>query len=380
MAGILSTSRDGKTAFVPAVHMRAVKAAGGPGAIRQLLGLRRLTREPWGFHVDEFYDYGLWRGLPREALAAFVPDRRNRALNDALAVPALGRDDATIRDKLATLARLEAAGLPASPVTALYAPGRAGAPDPRLLHLDSREALAAFLSDPGRYPVFGKPVGASVGHGAASLAAVEPARDRVTLLTGVEVPLSALLREIVEGFAEGFLFQPVLRHPPAMRAHVGLASGTLRLTTVLTGEGPALLYAKLKLPAPTAMHDGHSRNRRAGALIDPATGRVAALRQRFDPTGRGLLHWQDKASPLLGFEIPHFAAALAAAIEGHRLFPAHGILGWDVLVTEEGPVLTETNANPFHQLYQRVAWTGVLGPALAPLWERARERAARAAA
>jgi hypothetical protein len=375
MAGILTSSRDAKKAFVPAVHLRAVRAAGGPGTIRQLWRLRRLTREPWRFNPVEFYDYGLWRPLSDAALAAFVTDRRNRAFNDSLGAPRLGRADEVIRDKLLTAMRLREAGLPTSPTLAFFGPGRAAAPDPAVPLLPDREALAAFLGDPGRYPLFGKPLAGSVSHGTVSLTGVDPGRDRATLINGLEVPLSRLVAEIAEGFAEGYLFQPVLRHPEPMRAHVGLATGTLRIVTLMTREGPEVAYAKLKLPSATAMHDSHSLHPRGGALVDPATGRVTRVRQRFDPTGRGIDRWMKADAPFLGVVLPDVPQAVAAVREGHGLFPGHGILGWDVFLTEGGPIVNEVNANPFHEIYQRVAWEGILSPALKPLWDRAFERA-----
>lgn len=59
----------------------------------------------------------------------------------------------------------------------------------------------------------------------------------------------------------------------------------------------------------------------------------------------------------------------------NRAFPAHGVLGWDVVLTADGPIPNAVSANPLHERHERVAGTGVLDDALRPLWNRAMERA-----
>jgi hypothetical protein len=370
--GILATARQARR-FDPAPHMAYVTAKGGPGALRQLVQLWRLTRRPWLFQVEEYYDYGLWRPeLTREDLRAFVPLRRNRAANDSLRARSLGSWDPVIVDKLASAAHLAAHGLPSTPTLAFYAGDPAVVPRQDVPVLRDAASLRAFLADPAHYPLFGKPLAASWSNGAVNLAAVDAAADRGTLSNGVVVALSALVAEIVADWGSGYLFQPVLRNAAVLRPHLGTATASLRLVTVMTQDGPEILYAKLKLPAATAMHDGPSRNPRGGGLVDPATGRILVARRRFDPAGPALSHWQDQATPLTGLALPHFDTARSAVLAGHRLFPGHGILGWDVILTDHGPVLNEVNANPGHAVYQQVALRGLLNPDMLPLWERAR--------
>ena len=45
--------------------------------------------------------------------------------------------------------------------------------------------------------------------------------------------------------------------------------------------------------------------------------------------------------------VPGMAGAVDLAVAGHALFPRLGIVGWDIFVTAEGPLLNEANATPF---------------------------------
>lgn len=69
-------------------------------------------------------------------------------------------------------------------------------------------------------------------------------------------------------------------------------------------------------------------------------------------------------------DLRHWDQALAACVAGHESFPGHGILGWDVFLTDEGALLNEVNANPGH-VYQVAAQRGMMNPDKAPLHARA---------
>jgi Sugar-transfer associated ATP-grasp len=57
--------------------------------------------------------------------------------------------------------------------------------------------------------------------------------------------------------------------------------------------------------------------------------------------------------PLVGVRLQQWPEIVAMCREAHRIFPGHALIGWDVAMCRNGPVLSEVNANPLHQSYQR---------------------------
>ena len=70
--------------------------------------------------------------------------------------------------------------------------------------------------------------------------------------------------------------------------------------------------------------------------------------------------------------MPDWARAVELCREAHTSFPGHGIIGWDVFLTDAGPILNEANASPGH-VYQVAAQRPLLNPDLRPAYERARD-------
>lgn len=362
-------------------HMLAVYAQGGPGPLRQAFMLWRQRRGRPGLRVQDFYGLALWRrDLSPGDRAAFVFPRANRALNEGLLHVPPGATPEPLHDKLAVAERLTAAGIACTPTWAVVVPGSDATHRHGVPVIASREGLDAFLADPAHFPLYGKPVDGSRSQGGVRVERADPATGGVPgqawLSNGVAISLGDLAAQIVAAYPGGYLLQPVLRNAACLRPHLGTATAALRVVTLRTEAGIEPLYALIKLPSATAMHDGPTINARAKAAVDVATGRVALVRPHYDPTGRGQDHWQDPATPLRGLELPGHAAALEVVRRGHALFPDHGILGWDVLLTDDGPVVGETNANPNHMLHQMATLRGVLGPDLGALWARAQAFAA----
>ena len=95
--------------------------------------------------------------------------------------------------------------------------------------------------------------------------------------------------------------------------------------------------------------------------VDLETGRLAG-KGLFKPTfGLSTAVHPDTGVPLDGFEIPHLTRAVQLVRELHRFFYGLHSIGWDIAITEDGPIVIEGNDD----------WDGSLQMALE---DRFRER------
>jgi len=352
--------------------IEGLAASGGPGPFRQVFDLTRLVLGRQGVRPEEYFTYALWReDRGRAFLKGFVPNRRTRAFNTSLHMPARGLANAILNDKPRTESVLAARGLPVTRTLAIYLP----APDPSLSalsdlrQLTSTAEIAAFLSDAANLPVFGKPRSDSFARGAAMIEARVGA-DQLLFLNGKTAPIAGLAAEIAADWSRGYLFQPFYQCETGLRRHVGAAMASVRIVTLWTARGVEPWYAVIRLPSKSAMHDGDVGETRIWGLIDLASGRITRLRSLRDPLGPDLIHGNDPDSPFLGYALPHWKQAVQNCLAGHEHFPGHGILGWDVFLTDAEALLNEANANPGH-VYQVAAQRPLLNEDLRPAYDRA---------
>lgn len=115
------------------------------------------------------------------------------------------------------------------------------------------------------------------------------------------------------------------------------------------------------------------------ALVDIATGRVLRCGHGTELDIGTVEAHPVSGRSLAGLQMPHWPAVMAAAQAAHSLLANCGVLGWDIGIAAEGPIVLEANDNPHHMLYQRAADRGILNPEFLPVFDRLRA-AAKAAA
>ncbi len=321
-----------------------------------------------GIRIEDYYAYGFWkRDLDPAFHKEFVPRSRKVAYNDALMMPGLGLKKDVIEDKVATEVFLRKHGFPTSLTLASYG---GGDPASHIEQLNSVDDIVAFLTKPENLPLFAKPRDGTLAIGSIAIQGIASDGANLVLTNGVEVSPRALAEEIVTDWPSGYTFQKLYQSETTLQRHSGMAMASLRLVTLLTDRGVEPFYAVMRFPSATAMHDGASLNMRAKALINLQDGKVLRLRPHDSPHVEDLTHWQDKDNPVLGYTIPHWDQAIEICTKAHGLFPAHGILGWDVFLTEHGALINEINASPMDS-YQSASGLGLNNPALKQVYDRA---------
>jgi Sugar-transfer associated ATP-grasp len=320
--------------------------------VRRRLGRQKLTSQ-------DYFRFGLFRAHLTDAdRDAFVSDWEITRLNRALR-PSDERSVAgIIESKIMTELLLRGAGLPCAQSVAVARSTPVRLPFPVLIGAD---AVEAYLRSEGRFPLFGKPDGSSLGVGAASFVGRDG--DDLILGDGTRTPVRRMAQEIARDYPGGYVFQTLLRPHSDLARVIGPIVGTLRVVTLQLSHGLEPLFVMLKMPGPGAMVDGALSGSNAAAIIDPATGTIRRAQLLSAPIGQDLLQSHVTGAELVGATLPDFDRALALALDVHRLFPYLGVLGSDVILSDHGPLINEVNLNPLASLVQNAAGEGLFSEA-----------------
>ncbi len=161
--------------------------------------------------------------------------------------------------------------------------------------------------------------------------------------------LYARLKERYLEYGRPIILQPLITNHPAIGALGNGALCTLRVMTLRPSRSAAaeLLLAVLRIGAGKAAADNFDLGGMA-APVDIDTGKCGkAISKRGDyPVDRFEIN-PENGRRIAGIELPFWREAMALAVRAHGLvqydLPA---IGWDIAITETGPVLIEANSLP----------------------------------
>lgn len=203
--------------------------------------------------------------------------------------------------------------------------------------LDLRAADSKVLRDfcAGKDAIFVKMVDDFGGAGAAKIP-VDSKTDYAALL--------ALLTE-----QRQYLVEDVIRQHPEMNRLCAASVNTVRIVTVTTADGPQVAYALVRIGRGEKAVDNicaggmYTVVDENGRLNFPAfCDRDACYYETHPVTG----------TRFAGFQIPYFKEAVELVSRAALEIPELRYIGWDVAITESGPVLVEGNNFPGYDMVQ----------------------------
>jgi Sugar-transfer associated ATP-grasp len=352
---ILSATLPAKP-FDTAWHLQWVHENGYRNRVRQVIDIARLGRRG-RFTARDYFQHGFFLAAdPIAAAKTFVSESSGNALSLRLSPLGLSGLHGMLRDKLLTSLMVRSLGFVTSTDLAVFHPVRK---HPGIANLRTVDDIRTFLETRAHYPCFGKPLDASRSVGCISMTDVSA--GEISLADGRIVQADALAREIHDTFPRGYLLQSCVVPHPQVTPVTGHTTSTLRVVTLRLKTGFECLYVVQKIAAKGAMFDGYAgKGSNAMCHVDPATG-VILRAQMMDQMSLSAL----QASPhtgqsLEGYQLPFVAQAVSLCKDIHAHLPYHGILGFDIFITETGPVFSELGSLPIHNIYQRAAAQGLL--------------------
>lgn len=148
----------------------------------------------------------------------------------------------------------------------------------------------------------------------------------------------------------GWVVQPLIRaHSEFEKITSSNALCTLRAVTCLVDGATRLLYGVLRIPVGNNVTDNFSHGASGNIIapIDLTTGELGVCRgsaSRGWPNIVEIGVHPDTRNPISGFRIPLWEEVLALLDYGQQSLPALKTLGWDIAVTDNGPIIVEANA------------------------------------
>lgn len=199
----------------------------------------------------------------------------------------------------------------------------------------SKEDFIRFME--GRDQIIAKPSDASCGQGVEKLS-----RADFDSLDDMYDHLKHAGIDLVEDV--------VIQHPDMAAINPGSVN-TIRVYTILADGEPHVIYACVRM----GNSDRPVDNINAGGMysvIDLETGKIAGpacdknyhVYERHPRTG----------TLLTGYQIPLWDSVMALCLEAAKKIPQMGYVGWDVAITEDGPLFIEANNLPGHDAFPQM--------------------------
>lgn len=148
----------------------------------------------------------------------------------------------------------------------------------------------------------------------------------------------------------GWIIQPVLRNHSGLRSIMSpTALGTIRAVTYLRRSEVELLYAVLRIPVGDNRADNfaHGSTGNLAAPIDLSSGRVGtprASKTKFWPDMINVPEHPDTRAQIKGAVLPHWPEVAQLVRNAQLTLPNLPTLGWDIAITDAGPIIVEANS------------------------------------
>lgn len=311
---------------VPVRHFSSFPSKSRPHIVADLLRWRIQT----GSLNEDFFLFGLDR-IHRGDVSDYVSLTQLRAARDranGISSEGMAAANRILEDKALFANDFGLRGHLVAPVIATLHGGIIRWVDGRM------EDLSGLWSDGIELDVFCKPVKGGKGRGVFPL-----------VLRAGEVTVdgrAADMTELEDRLSEPYVMQErIIQHPSIAELYPS-SLNTMRLLTFRSNAGVTPLAGCLRLGRRGSRVDNFDAG---GLLVGIDLGAGCLDAPAFSKHGdASLFRHPDTGVEFDKYPIPHFSAAVQAACRLHEDIPAAYSVGWDVAITEDGPIIVEGNA------------------------------------
>lgn len=165
-----------------------------------------------------------------------------------------------------------------------------------------------------------------------------------------------LTKLLQQSLKDDFIIQPRLVNHPDLADISNDALSTVRVFTIRNELGePEVTNVAFRMAIGTNSVVDNFHQGGLAAAVDMATGKIC---EASDIGIKPAMGWRE-IHPVSGVRfkdraLPDWSAVLELARQAHRAFPARIMVGWDVAVLKDGPMIIEGNGRPDLDIHQRV--------------------------
>ena len=200
-----------------------------------------------------------------------------------------------------------------------------------------------------RQPLFLKLIDGSWGEHAF---VAEPVGDEWRYCEGEVGSTEELYKFALKRFEgkRGWIVQPKFSSHPVLESISSAgALATIRVVTCLVDGSPELFFACVRIPVGDNVTDNfsHGSSGNITAPVDPKTGEIGVCRgslSKYWPEISNVDFHPDTGNRIQGTRIPFWSDVLDLLDRAQRSLPDLRTLGWDIAITNTGPVVVEANA------------------------------------
>ncbi|MEX0284841.1 MAG: sugar-transfer associated ATP-grasp domain-containing protein [Paracoccaceae bacterium] len=277
-----------------------------------------------------------------------------------------------VGDKLLFGATLRGAGLPAPELRAVF-----GRPAPHAAEaLSTIDDLRQLLRSQDCLPLFGKPLLGQRAGGEIAVFGFDDRSDQILTVDGDQIPIVRFWERLERKHRSGgYLFQSFLRQHPSLVRMVGPIVATVRVITLFDRKQALIHRSFWKVPLGEGYTD-HPRAGHAAAIVDAETGIVGPVLADVIGDRHALTRHPMTGCDMFQPLLPHWEEVCEIAKQAAGLFPMVPLIGWDIAICTDGPVIVEANTSPSLDVPQYLSGQGALsGPHGETLVKLARQSA-----
>ena len=171
-----------------------------------------------------------------------------------------------------------------------------------------------------------------------------------------------LLKRLVRRSRDrALVVQPRLHPHPVFAEITAGALPTARVVTCLNEAGePEVIVSILRtsIGANRTVDNMHAGG--IAAAVDIESGRLSRASDLGTNSRLGWLSAHpDTGAPIEGLVLPYWEETKRLAMNAHRVFRDRVVIGWDIAILDDGPIIIEGNGNPDMDIMQRFMRVGL---------------------